>query len=449
MLTLSSTPRLVDINTAAKSAPGNSAAGTEANRPDASDPAISSNGTAAKAAFSAMLAAMRSAAQRSAANAAPNTQADEALLAGREAVAGLAPGAEAADLSDGQLGTPGTGANDAASLLAMLDSVADPRSINPDGLSSVPGTQPLPLSPMVSPIGLPPATSTSAATNAAQAQGVALDGGDATTSSRGPSGPTDGAAPTPPLPFDNMAALGTGTGNAAGVQARSAGAARAAQVNAMALSAADSAAAPASAHKRSGEGGMPPGTPAANASAATAATAAGGAQPGMLWSVPPGAAALPAPVAVTIATPVHSPYFAEETAQQVTWLTKHGIEQARIHVTPADMGPIEIRIAIEDGEALINFAVTHPESAAAIEDAMPRLRDMLAAAGISLGQTSVGGEDSAFGAASGSADGNREPAGRRSEGLALAQRDATSLADGQHTARSSQRVSTQLLDLFA
>ena len=161
------------------------------------------------------------------------------------------------------------------------------------------------------------------------------------------------------------------------------------------------------------------------------------------------APAAPASVAVTIATPVHSPYFAEETAQQVTWLTTHGIEQARIHVTPADLGPIEIRIAIEDGEALINFAVTHPESAAAIEDALPRLREMLAAGGITLGQTSVGDEHSASGAAFGSGDADRETAGRRGEGAAFAQRNAAPERDATRTGAAQPRAGTRLIDLFA
>ena len=168
-----------------------------------------------------------------------------------------------------------------------------------------------------------------------------------------------------------------------------------------------------------------------------------------MWSAPPGASAAPASVAVTIATPVHSPYFAEETAQQVTWLTTHGIEQARIHVTPADLGPIEIRIALEDGEALINFAVTHPESAAAIEDALPRLREMLAASGITLGQTSVGDEHSAFGAGFGSGNADRETAGRRGAGAASAHRDAAPERDATRTGAVQPRAGTRLVDLFA
>ena len=219
---------------------------------------------------------------------------------------------------------------------------------------------------------------------------------------------------------------------AAGVHARAAGAAPGAQTAAAPLFPALASAESSASHALASEGGALPAS-----------------VPGMVWSAPPAASAAPAPVAVTIATPMHSPYFAEETAQQITWLTTHGIEQARIHVTPANLGPIEIRIAIEDGEALINFAVTHPASAAAIEDALPRLREMLAASGITLGQTSVGDEQSAFAGAFGSGNADREAAGRRGEGAAFRERNASAEPDGHRTGATQPRTGTRLVDLFA
>ena len=181
-----------------------------------------------------------------------------------------------------------------------------------------------------------------------------------------------------------------------------------------------------------------------------AAPAAAAPSAGMMWSAP--ATTSPVAVTTTIATPVHSPYFAEETAQQVTWLTTHGIKQARINVTPAQLGPIEIRIAIEDGEALINFAVTHPESVAAIEQALPRLREMLAAGGITLGQASVGDEQSrfdGFAGASGDGGAGSDAAGRHGKGSAHLQRASATTAEGTPPGGSLQRSSSRLVDLFA
>ena len=421
MLTLPATEHAAPVNTASLSAPENNAANANTNGTGALDAAVTTKATSAKAAFSAMLAAMRASAVRPAANTALAGSAAGTAADGQEALAGFALGAETGDASKGFSGAQDSAAADAASLLAMLERVADATGSGPDGGMIAPAAQVLPAMPAVlisiqSPTAPALAAEGAAAASyvaaAARPHGTAIDGSSTTPgSSEGKTASTLALS----IAIDNTPpASGTGTSapTAAGVRARSVGAAPGAQT------------------------------------AATPATATA-TVPSMMWSAPPGASAAPASVAVTIATPVHSPYFAEETAQQVTWLTTHGIEQARIHVTPADLGPIEIRIALEDGEALINFAVTHPESAAAIEDALPRLREMLAASGITLGQTSVGDEHSAFGAGFGSGNADRETAGRRGAGAASAHRDAAPERDATRTGAVQPRAGTRLVDLFA
>ena len=105
--------------------------------------------------------------------------------------------------------------------------------------------------------------------------------------------------------------------------------------------------------------------------------------------------AVPLPHTVSVESRVGTPRFADETAQQVTWLAKNGIEHAEIRVKPADLGPILVRIEMQNNEALISFAVTQPETRVAVEDALHRLQEMLAESGISMGETSVG--DQSFG----------------------------------------------------
>ena len=100
----------------------------------------------------------------------------------------------------------------------------------------------------------------------------------------------------------------------------------------------------------------------------------------------------PAPHTVSVESRVGTPRFADETAQQVTWLARNGIEHAEIRVKPADLGPISVRIEMQNNEAVISFAVTQPETRVAVEDALHRLQEMLAESGISMGETSVGGQ---------------------------------------------------------
>jgi len=158
------------------------------------------------------------------------------------------------------------------------------------------------------------------------------------------------------------------------------------------------------------------------------------------------APAAPVPATIAIATPVGNPYFGEEAVQHVSWLVGNGIEQARINVHPADLGPIEIRISMNNNEAIISFAVTQPETAAAIEDALPRLRELLTSNGVSLGQTSVSSDGPGFGTAAGDAGGKSRSGGEANPDLHEASALATTSA-----AISRQRLATGqgLVDLFA
>lgn len=113
----------------------------------------------------------------------------------------------------------------------------------------------------------------------------------------------------------------------------------------------------------------------------------------------------------TVDAPVGSQRFADQTAQQVTWMAKNGLSEAEIRVKPAELGPISVRIEMNQNEAVINFAVTQPETRAAVQDSLHRLQEMLAESGISLGEANVGGQDqgqaSQFGARPGSGTRNR------------------------------------------
>ncbi len=133
------------------------------------------------------------------------------------------------------------------------------------------------------------------------------------------------------------------------------------------------------------ESGVSPGTAGTPAVPSLSSLA-----PNALTAVAPQRAAEPPPVVTaTVHAPLPSPAFPDEAAQRLTWLVKNGVESASLRVTPPDMGPIEIRIRLAQDEATIAFAVTQPESGRAIEDALPRLREMLSESGISLGHTSV------------------------------------------------------------
>jgi len=65
---------------------------------------------------------------------------------------------------------------------------------------------------------------------------------------------------------------------------------------------------------------------------------------------------------------------------------------AQLHLNPPDLGPLKIAISLDQSQASAQFFSAHASVREALEVAMPRLREMLADSGITLGNTSVGAE---------------------------------------------------------
>jgi flagellar hook-length control protein FliK len=67
-----------------------------------------------------------------------------------------------------------------------------------------------------------------------------------------------------------------------------------------------------------------------------------------------------------------------------------GQQSASLKLSPDNLGPLEIRISIgDDKSASVWFGAAHADTRAAIEHALPRLREMFATQGLSLGDTGV------------------------------------------------------------
>ncbi|MEI6724165.1 MAG: flagellar hook-length control protein FliK, partial [Betaproteobacteria bacterium] len=167
-----------------------------------------------------------------------------------------------------------------------------------------------------------------------------------------------------------------------------------------------------------------------------------------LLQAPQTATPTPAPtVHMALPGPVGTPLWREEFAASVNLLTTQGVASAELRVQPAELGPVQVSIRIEGGEASIACSAQHAQTRQALEDALPRLREILESNGISVGNASVGAHPQNGGAAGDPAwsQGRAQaPSGRLLEVAAV---DSQAFAAAQST-RAYAR-SDRLLDVFA
>ncbi len=106
------------------------------------------------------------------------------------------------------------------------------------------------------------------------------------------------------------------------------------------------------------------------------------------------AASLAAPAVQTaqlaINTPVTQDKWGDEFSQKITWLASSNQDQtAELHLNPPQLGPLDVVLKVSGDQATALFTSPHAAVRDAIEQAMPKLRDMLADSGIMLGNATV------------------------------------------------------------
>lgn len=95
----------------------------------------------------------------------------------------------------------------------------------------------------------------------------------------------------------------------------------------------------------------------------------------------------------TVAQPVGTPGWSEEIGNKIVWMANRLESKAELVLTPPQMGRVEVSLSITGDQATANFVSGNPAVREALEAALPRLREVLAEAGIQLGQTQVGAEN--------------------------------------------------------
>jgi flagellar hook-length control protein FliK len=97
----------------------------------------------------------------------------------------------------------------------------------------------------------------------------------------------------------------------------------------------------------------------------------------------------PQAASAEVRTPVGSQAWADEIGTHLTMMAANGREAASLRLSPEHLGPLEVRISMKDGEASIVFGASNPDTRSALEQSLPRLREMFASQGLVLGDANV------------------------------------------------------------
>jgi hypothetical protein len=86
--------------------------------------------------------------------------------------------------------------------------------------------------------------------------------------------------------------------------------------------------------------------------------------------------------------------WSEALSQKVLWMVTEGRQTAELSLNPPDLGPLQVVLSVDNDQASAMFVSQNPDVRQALEAALPRLKEMMAESGISLGSTTVSADSS-------------------------------------------------------
>jgi flagellar hook-length control protein FliK len=95
-------------------------------------------------------------------------------------------------------------------------------------------------------------------------------------------------------------------------------------------------------------------------------------------------------VHTSISAPITSHAWGEQLVQHIKQFSLDRIGLAEIRLTPQELGPIKVEIALDKNEASIHFSAQHEETRDALSQHMNRLKESLAEVGMQLQSVTTG-----------------------------------------------------------
>ncbi len=95
-----------------------------------------------------------------------------------------------------------------------------------------------------------------------------------------------------------------------------------------------------------------------------------------------------------IEVPVNQPSWGEAVGNRLMMMVNGKMQSANIHLNPAELGPIEIKVKVNQEQATVHFISNNSVVRDAIEEAFPRLKEMFMQNGLSLSDANVSQQSS-------------------------------------------------------
>jgi flagellar hook-length control protein FliK len=78
-----------------------------------------------------------------------------------------------------------------------------------------------------------------------------------------------------------------------------------------------------------------------------------------------------------------------QVGQKVVYMVGSEEQTASLTLNPPDLGPLQVVLSVTNDQASVTFSANQEEVRQALEDALPRLREMMSESGIALGNATV------------------------------------------------------------
>lgn len=120
--------------------------------------------------------------------------------------------------------------------------------------------------------------------------------------------------------------------------------------------------------------------------------------------LPPVTSLIPPPVLVSnpvmTATPVlaapplvmDAPDWPQQLGEQIQWRLGVGIQEARIEISPRELGAVDVRLSVDDKGLSVHLTAAHAQTRELLQSELPRLREVLQQGGVLLADAQVGRE---------------------------------------------------------